>query len=162
MTILLVGVSGSGKTTVGERLAADLGWPFHEGDSYHSATSVAKMRRGVPLTDEDRGPWLDRIHDLMQRHADRREDAVIACSALKQAYRDRLRGDLRGVRVVHLAGPRGLLAERLASRPDHFFNPALLDSQLATLEPPADAALTVDIRQPIDAIVGAIRRELGV
>lgn len=160
--IVLVGVSGSGKTTVGERLAADLGWPFHEGDRYHSATSVAKMRRGVPLTDADRGPWLDRLHGLMQRHADRREDAVIACSALKQSYRDRLRGDLRGVRVVHLAGPRALLVERLTSRPDHFFNPVLLDSQLATLEPPADAALTVDIRQPIDAIVGEIRRELGV
>lgn len=161
MIIVLVGAAGAGKTTIGERLSAELGWPFHEGDSYHSAANVAKMQRGVPLTDDDRRPWLEQIHVVMQRHADRRENAVIACSALKRHYRDVLRGDLRGIRFVYLSGSRDLLAARLTARPDHFFNPALLDSQLATLEPPTDAALTIDLAEPVETIVARVRKELG-
>jgi gluconokinase len=160
--IVLMGVTGSGKTTVGERLAAELGWPFHEGDRYHSASSIAKMRRGVSLTDEDRRPWLDQIHVVMRRHVDRREHAVVACSALKRAYRDTLRGDLRGVRFVYLKGSRELLARRLAARTDHFMDPALLDRQIATLEEPSDAAVTIDVAEPVAETVETIRKALGV
>ncbi|HVC18698.1 MAG TPA: gluconokinase [Vicinamibacterales bacterium] len=161
MIIVLMGVAGSGKTTVGRQLADTLGWPFHEGDTYHAAASVARMRRGAPLTEDDRRPWLASLHAVMQHHADRRESAVLACSALTADARTLLRGELRGVRVVYLKGSRDRLAPRLAARPGHFFPPVLLDSQLATLEEPDDA-LTLDIGEPVDAMVAAIRREFGV
>lgn len=162
MVIVLMGVSGSGKTIVGRQLAESLGWPFHEGDTYHSAANIARMRRGTPLSEADRRPWLESLHALIQRHADRRESAVLACSALTAEARDILRGRLLGVRFVYLEGAKDLLAERLAARRDHFFPASLLDSQLATLEPPGDTALTIDIAQPVDAIVGQIRRESGL
>jgi gluconokinase len=158
--IVVMGVSGAGKTLVGEHLAAALGWPFLEGDRFHSAANVERMHEGIALTDADRLPWLLAIHDAMARLATRRETAVIACSALKARYRTTLRGDLTGVRFVYLTVSRAILAERLATRTGHFFNPELLDSQLATLEEPEDA-LTIDGTEAIGEIVATIRREFG-
>jgi len=133
--ILVMGVSGSGKTTIAELLAERLGWRLLEGDAFHPPANVAKMRAGTPLTDEDRWPWLRAIADAMGQDG----DAVVACSALKRAYRDILMGDRNDVRLVYLRGARGLIAGRLAERRDHFMPPGLLDSQFATLqEPDAD------------------------
>jgi gluconokinase len=163
MLIVIMGVSGAGKTHVGEHLAAALGWAFIEGDAYHSPANIARMHNGVALTDADRLPWLLAIHEEMARRASRRESAIVACSALTARYRTTLRGDLRGVRFVYLKVGRDVLAERLASRTGHFFDPALLDSQLATLEEPETAdAITVDGAAPIGVIIADVRRELGI
>lgn len=161
MFIVMMGVAGAGKTFVGEQLAAALGWPYLEGDHFHSPANIAKMHAGIPLTDDDRLPWLLAIHDEMARRASRRESAVISCSALKARYRTTLRGDLRGVRFVYLRVSRTVLAQRLATRSGHFFDPALLDSQLATLEEPEEG-LTVDGERPVGEIISAIRHELGL
>jgi gluconokinase len=158
--VVVMGVSGAGKTTVGSLLAKELGWSFHEGDALHPPGNVRKMSAGIPLTDDDRGPWLDRLRALIEGCLERGEPAVIACSALKHAYRRRLAGGLRGVRFVHLAGDPGLIAERLARRRGHFMRPEMLASQLAALEEPADA-LRVDVAAPPKAIVRTIRAELG-
>ncbi len=151
-----MGVAGAGKSTVGEALARALGWPFVEGDALHPPANVAKMRRGEPLDDADRAPWLRAIADEIRA----RPDAVVACSALREAYRAalRVRPD---VRFVFLDVPRALLDERLAKRRGHFMPPTLLASQLATLERPADA-VTVDGAQPVAAQVATIRAALGI
>jgi gluconokinase len=163
MLIVVMGVSGAGKTHVGEHLAAALGWPFLEGDEFHSAANIARMHQGVALTDADRHPWLLAIHGAMARLASRRESAIIACSALTARYRTTLRGDLRGVRFVYLKVDRDVLAARLANRTGHFFDPALLDSQLATLEEPQTPdAITVDGTAPVGAIIADVRRELRI
>ena len=153
-----MGVSGSGKTTVGKALARKLGWRFIEGDDFHPPANVAKMHSGVPLTDADRWPWLDRIVAEMRRIEAAGENAVIACSALKTAYRDRLAqgGD---VRLVDLKGDAATIEPRMAHR-RHFMPPSLLPSQFATLEEPNDA-IVVDIREPIEAQVAKIARALG-
>lgn len=153
-----MGVSGSGKTTVGKALAQKLGWRFVEGDDLHPPANVAKMHSGVPLTDADRWPWLDRIVAEMQRIEAAGDNAVIACSALKAAYRDRLArgGD---VRLVYLKGDAATIEPRMAHR-RHFMPASLLPSQFATLEEPSDA-IVVDIREPIDAQVATIARALG-
>ncbi len=142
MTYIIMGVCGSGKSTVGEALAKSLGLPFHDADPFHPAANVAKMKAGIPLNDEDRQPWLENLAaHIRQWNAQR--GAVLACSALKEKYRDILRsGD--GVRFIFVHGPKELLAARLGGRQGHFMNPALLDSQLATLEIPSDA-LHVDL-----------------
>jgi len=131
--VVVMGVSGSGKTTVGERLAAELGVPFVDGDALHPPANVAKMASGVPLTDEDRGPWLRIIGETLAGTAP--EGVVVACSALKRAYRDLIRAEAPGTAFAELDGSRALLAERMAARPGHFMPVSLLDSQLATLEP---------------------------
>jgi len=156
-----MGVAGSGKTLVGRALAAALGWPFEDADAHHSPASRAKMHRGVPLTDADRGPWLAALHEVVARALDRREHLILACSALKERYRVTLRGDRRSVRFVHLVADEPTLRRRLESRPEHFVGPSLLTSQLAALEPPSDA-LTIDGTWPPDQIVAAIRREFGL
>jgi gluconokinase len=161
VVIILMGVAASGKTFIGRALAAELGWRFEDADSFHAPASVAKMRRGIPLSDADRAPWLAALRDLVARAIDRREPLVLACSALKEEYRQKLAGGLRGVRFVHLTADPDTLRRRLESRPNHFFGPTLLASQLATLEPPCDA-VTIDSTQPVERIVGEIRRELGV
>jgi gluconokinase len=145
MIIIVMGVSGSGKTTVGIALGTALGWPFVDGDTLHPAANVAKMAAGHPLTDADRAPWLAAIAGLMDKWAAAGGDGVIACSALRRAYRDVLRRD--GARFVFLDVDRSLLAARLAHRHGHFMPAALLDSQLATLEPPQpdEGALTVEV-----------------
>lgn len=166
MVIILTGVAGSGKTTIGRALAAELGWTFVEGDHYHPAASVEKMRAGRALDDADRAPWLAALHAVVVRALERREHAVIACSALRRKYREFLRGDCHPVRFVYLQASQPELERRLASRPGHFAGPALLPSQLATLEPPAsagdDEALIVDATWPPERILGAIRTEFGV
>jgi len=157
--VLVMGVTGSGKTTVGQALADALGWQFHDGDDFHPEANVAKMAAGQPLTDDDRWPWLDRIADEMRRTLARGENAVFACSALKEVYRRRLQsaGD---VRVVYLNGDAVTIADRLAERSHRYMPASLLPSQFATLEEPVDA-LVVDIRDPVSEQVRHIREGLG-
>jgi carbohydrate kinase (thermoresistant glucokinase family) len=163
MVIVVMGPAGSGKSTVGRALAAALGWLFIDGDDHHSPANVQLMRAGHPLGDDQRLPWLRELHDIIARAMDRREHAVLACSALKASYRDLLRGDLRQVRFVYLHADRSLLLSRLEGRAHHFAGPDLLDSQLATLEPPqGDTAIVVDAaREPL-ILVSIVRTELGV
>ena len=146
MVIVIMGVSGAGKTTVGSLLASKLNWTFRDGDEFHPAANVAKMASGTPLTDDDRWPWLQAIHDHLSKTLASASSAVVACSALKAEYRRRLAEGLPGVRFVHLSGTPELLAQRVAGRRDHFMPPGLLGSQLAILEAPSDA-LVVDIAQ---------------
>ena len=160
--IVVMGVSGAGKTTAGRALSLALGWPFYEGDDFHSAANIAKMHRGEALTDEDRAPWLHDLCMLIAGILERGEDGVLACSALKQAYRDALvpRGTPRGaVQFAYLDVPVDVLRKRLADRKGSFFNPDLLESQIATLEKPSDA-IRVDGDQSVDNIVKAIREAL--
>jgi carbohydrate kinase (thermoresistant glucokinase family) len=156
--VLVMGVSGCGKTTTGQALAQELGWRFLDADDFHPETNVAKMASGIPLTDEDRWPWFDRIVAEMRRVSASGQHAVVACSALKQIYRDRLAagGD---VRVVYLKGDAATIEPRLARRAGHFMPASLLPSQLATLEEPTDA-IVIDIREPVAAQVVAITRAL--
>ena len=161
MVVIVIGTAGSGKTTVGQALARQLAWRFVEGDDYHSPESIAKMRDGTPLNDGDRLPWLARLHAIAAAAIDRREHAVIACSALKQRYRDLLRGTLRGVRFVYLKADEPTLRRRLVERRQHFAGPSLLASQLAALEEPADA-VTIDATRSVEEIAGAVRYEFGL
>ncbi|KAF0814243.1 Thermoresistant gluconokinase [Andreprevotia sp. IGB-42] len=159
MIVILMGVSGSGKTTVGELLAAQMGCGFSDADAFHSAANKAKMHAGTPLTDDDRWPWLAAIRAAIEAHQARGEDHVFTCSALKAVYRDILGKGDADVHFVYLKGSAALLAQRLAGRSGHFFDPHLLDSQLATLEEPADA-ITVDIAPPPADIVTSIQAAL--
>ena len=161
MVIVMMGPAGAGKTTIGRALAEQLGWPFVEGDDYHPARNIEKMRRGTPLTDQDRVVWLAAIHAIMVRLIDRREHAVVACSALKERYRQTLRGDLKPIRFVYLKADPAVLQQRLATRVGHFAGPALLQSQLEALEEPGDD-LIVDATRPPADILQCIRREFGV
>ncbi|RYE84630.1 MAG: gluconokinase [Myxococcales bacterium] len=159
-----MGVSGAGKSTVGQALAARLGWAFRDGDSFHTAASVARMASGHPLTDADRWPWLDTITAWMRGRWAESERVVVPCSALRRAYRDRLRRAGEGLLFVHLDAPAGLVAARMAVRPGHFMPPSLLDTQLATLEPPRPDetdALVVPAASGVDAIVGAVLARLA-
>ena len=160
MIVVVMGVSGSGKSTTGAALARDLGWPFIEGDDLHPPENVAKMAAGVPLTDDDRWPWLDRIVAELRARSRQSADIVLACSALKQSYRDRLApaGD---VRFVHLHGDRETIAARLAVRHHRYMPASLLDSQFATLEPPGDA-IVVDIRDDVETQVRKIVAALNL
>jgi gluconokinase len=145
MIVIVAGVSGSGKTTVGALLAGRLHWRFADADEFHPAANVEKMRAGIPLTDEDRWPWLRAIAAWMDECIARGEQAVITCSALKRSYRDLLLGGRPGARMVFLAVDRELLVRRLAARHGHFFPEQLLGTQLAALEPPGpdERVLTV-------------------
>lgn len=134
--ILVMGVSSSGKTTVGELLAQRLGWEFRDADSFHPPANIAKMSAGTPLTDEDRWPWLDAIAAWIERHRLAGTHGVASCSALKRAYRDRLRDGHEDLRIVHLAGDFETIAARMAARQHHFMPPSLLRSQFETLETP--------------------------
>ncbi len=161
MIVILIGVSGAGKSTVGELLAADLGWSFYDGDRLHPLANIEKMRRGMPLTDEDRWPWLEALRDQIAAVAAEGRSAVVACSALKAAYRDVLLAGSGGARIVYLKGSYALIDERLRSRDDHFFDPALLATQFEVLEEPEDA-IAVDVRQPPERVAAEIRRRLGL
>ena len=156
--LVVMGVSGSGKTTVADKLAERLGWKCEDGDKYHPKSNVEKMSAGHPLTDEDRWPWLNAIADEIERVCKARGHVVVACSALKRTYRDVLLRGRDDVRIVFLNGTRKLIAHRLALRKDHFMPPGLLDSQFKTLEPPGpdENAIDVSIDAPVDAIVDDI------
>lgn len=159
--LILMGVAGVGKTTVGTRLADTLGWEFADGDEFHPDANVEKMSRGESLTDEDRWPWLHAIRDFIRERLDQREPAIVACSALKAAYRDVLLDGNDGAQIVYLKGSYDLIRRRMEDRTDHFFDADLLASQFETLEEPGpEAALTVSVDAPPDAIVRTIRREL--
>ncbi|MBV9537807.1 MAG: gluconokinase [Acidisphaera sp.] len=156
--LVVMGVSGSGKTTVAEKLAERLGWPYLEGDDLHSAANVAKMASGHPLTDDDRLPWLRAIAAWIDERLAHGEPGVVTCSALKHAYRDILVGHRPHVRLVYLQGDKALIARRLSGRHGHFMPPALLDSQFATLEEPKadEQPLVVHIGASSDAEVDAV------
>lgn len=177
MIIVVMGVSGAGKTTVGRALARRLNWPFHEGDDFHPEENVRKMAKDKPLTDADRRPWLDRIRDLVARETGRGGNAVVTCSCLKRAYRDLVRGsevpvagESQGiggvpgapdVRFVHLAiGPEAA-AVRVGGRIGHFFDASLVGSQFRDLEPPR-RALTLDATRPVEELVDAAIERLGL
>lgn len=153
--IVVMGVSGSGKSTTGEALAQRLGWPFIEGDGFHPEANVAKMRAGTPLNDDDRGPWLQALADEFARNQAAGQSSVMGCSALKRVYRDILRSGAPRVRFLHVHGSRAILEDRLAHRAGHFFPAKLLDSQLATLEmlgPDEDGTL-IDMALTVEAQV---------
>jgi len=161
MIIVLMGVCGCGKTTVGRTLAAQIGAVFAEGDTFHPPSNVAKMEAGTPLTDDDRLPWLRAIGEALDGWVAKGATVVLACSALRERYRTLLAEGRSGVRFVHLKGDRALIAGRLAARQGHYMPPSLLPSQLATLEEPADA-LVVDIGAEPEAIVHSIRDALRI
>jgi gluconokinase len=161
VVIVIMGPAGAGKTLLGRALADQLGWRFVEGDDHHSPAAIAKMRAASALTDADRAPWLASLHHILAAVLDRREHLVLACSALKERYRLTLRGDLRTVRFVYLKADEPTLRRRLGARGGHFAGPALLASQLADLEEPADAQ-TIDATQPPERIIAVIRAEFGI
>lgn len=150
-----MGVSGSGKTTIGRALAQRLGWRFQEGDALHPPENIAKMKAGHPLDDADRAPWLVAIAAHIDEWRHHGECGIITCSALKRRYREIVIGDRHDVRLVYLDGSRALIGERIAGRRSHFMPASLLDSQFAALEPPApeEDAIIVSIDAPVDAIV---------
>jgi len=162
MVVLLMGVSGSGKTTIGTLLAHDLGWEFFDADDFHPAANVAKMRRGEPLSDADRDGWLDSLCALIDQLLREHRPAVLACSALRGTYRDRLRAGRTEVAVVYLHGDEALIRARMEKRQGHFMTSALLASQFATLEEPHDAQYVVDIDATPATIVERIRTGLGL
>ena len=161
--LVVMGVSGCGKTVVAEKLVDRLHWPFQEGDALHPAANVEKMRAGTPLTDADRWPWLDAIAAWIDARLAAGEDGIVTCSALKHAYRDRLIGMRAGVRLVYLYGSRDLLAARIGARRGHFMPASLLDSQLATLEPPTpdERPIALDVVAPPDQLAAGVIAALG-
>lgn len=140
---LVMGVSGCGKSTVGKMLADKLGWSFFDADDFHPAENIAKMKAGIPLTDEDRQPWLERLSKLLHDEVAAGRHPVLACSALRQSYRDTLLDGLPGLGIVYLRGDRELIASRLKSRSGHFMPAALLDSQFSALEEPSGPNVTI-------------------
>jgi len=161
VVLIILGVSGAGKTTLGELLARELGWRFYEADDFHSPANIEKMRRGIPLTDDDRRPWLENLRDLIRRCVAANANAVLACSALKQAYRKRLRISAE-VKLVFLRGDYALVFEHLRHRRGHFMNPALLRSQFADLEEPEpnEAAVTIKLGGSPHDLVEEIKTKL--
>lgn len=161
--IVLMGVAGCGKSTIGEALSATLGWPFRDADSFHPESNVAKMSRGEALTDEDRKPWLAAIAQWIDERQAAQAPAIVSCSALKRAYRDVIVGARHGVHLVHLSGSQDLISARMASRRNHFMPPSLLKSQFATLEPPQPReALIIDVDAAPHAIAQRIIASLGM
>jgi gluconokinase len=162
--IVVMGVAGSGKTTVGEKLAEQLGWAYEDGDRFHPKANVEKMSAGQPLTDEDRWPWLQAIADEIDRVCSQGGHVVISCSALKRAYRDVLVHGRDDVRIVYLDGMQHLIARRLGARKGHFMPPTLLESQFKTLEPPGpeENPVTVSIDASVEGIVDDIVSKLAL
>ena len=161
MIVILTGVAGSGKTTIGQALAQHLACPFYDGDDFHPPANIAKMAVGQPLDDADRAPWLQRLHDLLANLHEQRQTAVLACSALKKDYRKQLTRGLDNVCVVYLHGSFELIQARLQAREGHYMSPAMLQSQFEALEPPTPGeALHVDVSRPLDHIVTRIAKAL--
>jgi gluconokinase len=161
--VIVFGVSGAGKTTIGKLLAEQLGWRFYEGDDFHPRANIDKMRRGRPLTDKDRWPWLERLREQIKRCLAAKENAVLACSALKLAYRDRLRVG-EEVKFVFLKGDYALVEKQLHRRRGHFMNPALLRSQFADLEEPQppEQVLTIELGRTPQELVEEIKTKFGL
>jgi len=159
--VIIFGVSGSGKTTLGKLLADELGWRFYEADDFHSGANIDKMKHGVPLTDEDRQPWLERLRELIKRAMAAVENAVLACSALKRAYRDRLRTN-EEVKFVFLHGDHALIEKQMRQRRGHFMDPELLRSQFADLEEPQadEGVLTIELGRTPHELVEEIKINL--
>jgi gluconokinase len=160
MFIIVTGVAGAGKTTVGKLMAKDLGWRFYEGDDFHPAANVEKMRRGEPLTDEDRRPWLDALRAVIQAALKNGENGILTCSALKRCYRARLRVSEQVI-FAHLAATPDVIQRRLEHRQGHFMNPSLIESQFATLETP-QSALSLDASLPPAVLVQQVRQALHI
>jgi len=162
MIVVVMGVSGSGKTTVAALLAAKLGWRYREGDDLHPGENVEKMRGGTPLTDADRLPWLRKIAEEIDGWRERGEQGVLTCSALKRAYRDIIIGERAGVALAYLKGSHDLIARRMAARHEHFMPTALLESQFATLQEPTsdERPIVMDVGRPPGEIADAIACEL--
>jgi gluconokinase len=163
MVVIIFGVSGAGKTTIGELLAQELGWQFYEADDFHPRANIEKMREGVPVTDQDRWPWLESLRELVNRCIAAEEDAVLACSALKKAYRRYLRANAE-VKLVFLRGEYGLIANQLRHRRAHFMNPALLQSQFADLEEPqaTEGSIVIELGRGPLKLVQEIKRKLRI
>jgi gluconokinase len=161
--VIVFGVSGAGKTTIGKLLAEELSWQFYEADDFHPRANIEKMRSGRPLTDEDRWPWLERLRDQITRSLAAKDNAVLACSALKHAYRERLRVS-DDVKFVFLRGDYALIENQLRRRRGHFMNPALLRSQFADLEEPGsdEDALTIELGRTPQELVDEIKAKLGL
>lgn len=157
--LVIMGVSGSGKTTVGKALALKMGWDFYDADDFHPQENITKMENGIPLTDSDRVPWLDALHDLIESCLVRNRPGILACSALKESYRQKLLDGNNDVRLLYLKGSYELIWSRMAARKDHYMKPEMLRSQFETLEEPVDA-LTVDISPSVDEIVQEILRQM--
>jgi carbohydrate kinase (thermoresistant glucokinase family) len=164
LVLVLMGVSGSGKSTTGAALAKALGWPFRDADSFHPPTNVEKMSRGVPLDDADRAPWLAAIAQWIDERREQGAPGIVSCSALKRAYRERIVGARPDVRLVYLRGDRQVIGRRLAARQGHFMPASLLDSQLAVLEEPGEdeRPVVVDVAMPPRRVVAAILERLGL
>lgn len=162
MVIIIMGVCGTGKTTVGELLARRLGFEFAEGDAYHPQANVAKMRSGQPLDDTDRAPWLAAMAVDIDMWLARERNAVLACSALKRSYRDTLIGERKGVRLVYLFGAPDLIRQRMEARTDHYMPSSLLDSQLATLQEPGDDEhpISIDVDGAPERLVEQVLAQL--
>jgi carbohydrate kinase (thermoresistant glucokinase family) len=163
LVIVLMGVSGCGKSTVGAELSRALGWPFRDADSFHPAANIEKMHRGVPLTDADRWPWLDAIAQWIDDRLQRRSPGIVSCSALKRAYRQRIVGDRAGVGLVYLRGEMSVIAARLAARTGHFMPASLLASQFEALEEPQadEPAVVVSVTESPARIAATIIAALG-
>jgi gluconokinase len=158
--VLLIGPAGSGKTTVGELLAAQMQWEFADADNFHSPANIEKMSRGIPLSDDDRIPWLHSLRDAIQQWDAQNKNVVLACSALKRSYREQLQIN-SNVKLVYLKGSYELLRERLHSRKGHYAGEQILAGQFADLEEPTDA-ITVDAAQSPEQIVAEIRKQLAL
>jgi gluconokinase len=161
MVLVIFGVAGVGKTTVGKLLAGALEWKFYDGDDFHPPANIEKMRSGVSLTDQDRQPWLRQLRRLIERCLAAKEDAVLACSALKKKYRDELRAG-PNVKFIFLRADRGRVTQQLENRRGHYFDPNLLDAQFADLEPPisGEDALTIDLESGPSELVAKIAKQL--
>ncbi len=163
MIAIVFGVSGAGKTTIGRLLAQELGWHFYEADDFHSQANINKMRRGIPLTDEDRSPWLESLRRLIKRSLEAGQNAVLACSALKRAYREQLHVSDE-LKFVFLCGDYALIEKQLRKRRGHFMNPELLRSQFADLEEPKpdEDVITLELGRTPEEIVEEIKAKLPV
>jgi len=159
MVIVLMGVAGAGKTTIGQKLSAELGWKFYDADDYHTRANIEKMKRGLPLNDADREPWLESLRAIILDCLEHEDDAVLACSALKKSHRDFLLIDER-VRLIYLKGSYDLIQERLLNRTEHFMKPSMLDSQFATLEEP-EPSTHLDASRSPEEIIEEIRSRFG-
>jgi len=156
---IVMGVSGCGKTSVGKALASNLAWDFFDADDFHPPANISKMAKGIPLDDTDRAPWLAALHDLISSNLKHNEPGVLACSALKERYRQQLMGGNEGVQLVYLKGSYDLIWSRMAVRKEHYMQPEMLQSQFDALEEPANA-LTIDISSPVDEILSKVLEQM--